>query len=166
MIAPRIETDRLVLRGHELADFDPYAGLFASTRAQYMGTLKRRHAWYSFTSDVAQWALHGFGAWAITLKTNGAFLGQVAVLKPDHFPEPELGWFLIEEAEGKGFAHEAAQEAHQFAKSELKLKTLVSYIDPKNVRSIKLAERLGAQLDAAAPKDDPNDLVYRHWGSA
>ncbi len=39
---------------------------------------------------------------------------------------------------------------------------LVSYIDPRNSRSIRLAERLGAKLDPKAAKVDPDDLVYRH----
>ena len=43
-----------------------------------------------------------------------------------------------------------------------KLKTLVSYIDPENARSIHLAERLGATIDDRARKQDPEDLVYRH----
>ncbi len=45
------------------------------------------------------------------------------------------------------------------------LRTLVSYIDPRNERSIRLAERLGARLDprAAQPEDDPC-LVFRHPG--
>lgn len=42
------------------------------------------------------------------------------------------------------------------------LKTLVSYIHPDNLSSRRLAERLGAVLDAGAARHDPHDLVYRH----
>jgi RimJ/RimL family protein N-acetyltransferase len=42
----------------------------------------------------------------------------------------------------------------------------VSYIDPGNARSIRLAERLGARLDRSAAKSDPEDLVYRHEAPA
>ena len=149
-----------------IEDFEAYAALFASARAEHMGPLKRRQAWYYFTSDVAQWALHGFGAWGIEERQTGDFLGQIAISRPDHFPETELGWFLLEGAEGKGIAFEAAQEARRFAQDQLQLKTLVSYIAPGNHRSIKLAERLGAKLDPTASADDANDLVYRHWGTA
>jgi RimJ/RimL family protein N-acetyltransferase len=31
-----------------------------------------------------------------------------------------------------------------------------------NIRSRRLAERLGARLDAEAPRIGPNDLVFRH----
>ncbi len=50
----------------------------------------------------------------------------------------------------------------KWAFEELGLKTLVSYIDPKNERSRKLAERMGAVIDPDAERHDPVDLVYRH----
>ena len=40
--------------------------------------------------------------------------------------------------------------------------TAVSYIDPQNARSIRVAERMGAKLDPDAVPMDPGDLVYRH----
>ena len=151
MNAPELHTARLTLRGHEIADFEPYAAFMASSRAAHMGQLKRRHAWYSFTSDVAQWSLLGFGAWAITDKLTHAFLGQVALLKPDHFPEPELGWFVLKEAESRGIAYEAAQAALTFATSTLNLASLVSYIAPDNSRSIQLARRAGFVFEGVSP---------------
>ena len=66
------------------------------------------------------------------------------------------------EAEGKGYAFEAAIAMRDWAFQERKLKTLVSYIDPDNSRSIRLAERLGATIDEHARPQHPDDLVYRH----
>ena len=67
-------------------------------------------------------------------------------------------------SEGKGIAYEAAHAARQDAFTRLGWNTAVSYIAPENVRSIKLAERMGAVLDpkAKAPKEDEPCLVYRH----
>lgn len=164
--APTIETQRLRLRTHRIADFDAYADVFASDRASYMGQLKRRQAWFSFCSDVAQWALFGHGAWGIERLEDGRFVGQVALLKPDHFPELELGWMLTAEGEGHGYAFEAAQIVRDYAYAEMGRDTLVSYIDPNNTRSIALAERLGALRDDTAARPDGESLeetvVYRH----
>ena len=44
----------------------------------------------------------------------------------------------------------------------LSIKGLVSYIDPENEKSQKLAERLGATRDDEAPRQAPEDLFYRH----
>ncbi|HKK98127.1 MAG TPA: N-acetyltransferase, partial [Marivita sp.] len=37
-----------------------------------------------------------------------------------------------------------------------------SYLDPKNLDSIRLAERLGCKKDHDAPTVDGSDVVYRH----
>jgi len=162
--APELTTARLTLRAHTIHDFEPYAAFFASDRAEHIGRLDRRKAWYAFCSDVAQWALHGYGAWAITDDTN-SFVGQVGILKPDEFPEPELGWLLLKDQESKGIATEAAIAARDWAFVKRGLPTLVSYIAPANIRSQKLAERLGACVDTTAVGDDPDDMVYRHPNS-
>ena len=79
----------------------------------------------------------------------------------DH--EPELGYMLRAQAEGMGYAREAAVAARAHGMQTLGLTTLVSTIDPDNSASMKLAERLGARRDrvAEAAHDDAI-LVYRH----
>lgn len=62
----------------------------------------------------------------------------------------------------KGYAYEAAVAMRDWAFQARKLETLVSYIGSENLRSIRLAERLGATLDEHARPQDPGDLVYRH----
>ncbi|ARE41110.1 acetyltransferase, GNAT family [Rhodovulum sp. P5] len=161
--APVIETARLRLRPHRIEDFEPFAALFASDRSRFIGgPLPRRRVWHGFASDVGQWGLLGFGAWGLERKMDGAFIGQVGLNKPDHFPERELGWLLFRRFEGFGYAHEAALAARDFAYGDLGFDTLVSYIDPENDRSIRLAERLGATRDSDVLGPDPGDLVYRH----
>lgn len=58
---------------------------------------------------------------------------------------------------------EAAVALRDWAFAELGLPSLVSYFDPANVRSIAVAERLGAVRDDNAPRQDPEDVVYRHY---
>ncbi len=161
--APALRTERLVLRAHRLEDFDAYATLWASDRVRHMGgSISRTQAWYAFASDVALWPLTGLGCWAIELRENGALAGQVGVQRPPHFPETELGWLVFDGFEGKGIAYEAALAARDWAYSKHGLPDLVSYIDGANTRSIAVAERLGAELDANAHGPHPDDLVYRH----
>lgn len=167
-IAPELTTERLILRAHVATDFEPYAALFASDHAHYMGKLNRRTAWYVFCSDVAQWPLFGFGAWALVLRETGALVGQVAIQHPDHFPEIEMGWFLMPDAMGQGLATEAARAARDWAFGPRGLTSLVSYIEPANTASIGVATRIGGVLDPDAPRPqgDEDDLVYRHLPEA
>jgi RimJ/RimL family protein N-acetyltransferase len=163
---PVLTTDRLTLRAPVLADFEPYAAFFASPRSNYEdGPLTRGAAWKEFASVTGQWMLRGYGAFSIEDRASGAYLGETGIFHPASYPEPELGWMVVPEAEGRGIAHEAALAVRAWAYTALGLATLVSYIAPANARSIRLAERLGAARDpdAAQPDNDPC-LVFRHPG--
>jgi len=160
---PTLKTERLTLRPHKMADFDSLAAMLATPHVKYMGgPMNRKAAWKSFCSDIAQWALLGHGAWAVERRDTGEFIGQITIIKPPHFPETEIGWVFFPQSVGNGFACEAARAALIFAFDTIKLKTLVSYIDPGNTRSIALAERLGAKLDPTALSTTDIDHVYRH----
>ena len=164
---PQLTTPRLRLRAMTRADWSDYAALMMSERARFMGgPFDQPRAWGMFCADHAQWAFFGTGALMIEEAASGACLGQVGVNAGPLFPEHELGWLVYPEAEGRGIAHEAAQALREWAREERGLPTLVSYIDADNLRSIRLAERLGAVLDPAAARPDPGDLVYRHFGEA
>jgi RimJ/RimL family protein N-acetyltransferase len=163
---PVLTTERLVLRAPELGDFAPFAAHCASDRAVFEdGPLSRAQAWREFASAVGLWALRGYGAWSITDRASGAYLGEAGIFHPAHYPEPEIGWTVMAEAEGRGIAHEAAVAVRDWVYGTLGWTTLVSYIAEGNVRSIRLAERLGAWLEpeAAQPEGEPC-LVYRHPG--
>lgn len=162
--APAIETERLRLRGPERRDWEGFCAFFLSERARYIGGAdSRRKAWQAFASEIGHWHLRGFGFWAVTVKPADDCVGLVGCWYPETWPEPEIGWTLWAEAEGRGIAYEAALAVRAHAYGPLGWTTAVSYIDHDNTRSIRLAKRLGAVLDEAAsyPEDDPC-LVYRH----
>ena len=165
LAVPVLETERLRLRAPELSDFPAYAAFFASERAVHeRGPMDERGAWREFCAALACWSLRGFGAWSATDRGTGAYFGEVGLFQPIEYPEPEIGWMVVPESEGRGVAHEAALAVRRWAYGALGLTTLVSYIAPENARSIRLAERLGAWRDREAPTIDPGDLVYRHPG--
>ena len=161
--APTLRTQRLVLRPHGAEDFETYAALMASERARHMGgPMDRQAAWRWFASDVAQWALFGHGALAVTLSGTGALAGQVVLNRLPHFPEVELGWMAFEGHEGQGLLFEAAAAFRAWALRVVRPPSLVSYVGAANARSIALARRLGAVRHDAAPRPEPGDLVFRH----
>ncbi|MEM1298020.1 MAG: GNAT family N-acetyltransferase [Pseudomonadota bacterium] len=165
MTAPMIETERLRLRPPVAADLEAYLTFIMSDRATHVGREKSRFSgWKCFAAEAGHWMLHGYGPWAVTMKGSDATVGQVGVWHPEQFPERELGWLVWEEAEGQGIAHEAATAARDYDYRVHGTQTLVSYIAKDNARSIRLAERLGAQLDPDAAPLDPGGLVYRHPG--
>lgn len=160
---PIIRTDRLLLREPILADWPSFAEVMTSDRAKHMGgPFSTGNAWGIFCHGIALWHLFGIGNLSIELRETKRCIGQIEVNQGPRFPEPELGWQIKIEAEGKGYAFEAASAMRDWVFRERKVDTLVSYIGPENARSIRLAERLGAALDVHARPQDPGDLVYRH----
>jgi Acetyltransferases, including N-acetylases of ribosomal proteins len=163
MPIPTLTTHRLTLRPPRYADFPAYATLMASPRAVHMGgPFDTFAAWGLFCHDIALWHLFGHGALMIELTETGECVGQVGINHGPLFPEKELGWLLYEGHEGNGYAFEAASALRDWAFATGGLTTLVSYIDPANVRSIAVVERLGGVPDPDAARQDPEDLVFRH----
>ncbi|CUH74819.1 GNAT family N-acetyltransferase [Tropicibacter naphthalenivorans] len=165
MPAPTLHSPRLTLRPHVMEDLEQLCDLFETDRARHMGgPIPRKAAWRWIASEVGMWDLMGHGAWGIETK-DGTFLGQIGIFQPPHFPEREIGWTLLDHAEGKGYATEAATLALHWAWDQ-GFETLVSYIAPDNDRSIALATRLGAARDDAAPlpagETTADTVVYRH----
>jgi len=163
---PALKTERLVLRATRIEDFATYAEIVCTDRGVFVGgPYSREDGWFDFIQLSSNWMLHGHGGWAVETKA-GALLGFVIIGFEPGDLEPELGFLLTAAAEGKGYANEAAGAALEFATNTLKRDTLVSYIDPKNDRSIALAGRLGAQPDGAIDADGKITLIYRYALSA
>lgn len=152
-------------------DFAPLYDLFASDRAHYMGgPVDAKQMWYWIAAEVGSWQLKGFGSWGIERNSDGAFMGQIGINQPHHFPEPELGWVLLEDYEGHGYAAEAATRARDWYWANTEAQSVVSYITPGNTRSEALATKLGAARDpdAALPEGEmpAETAVYRHRRAA
>jgi len=157
---PVLETARLRLRAPRITDFQIYARIACSPRARFLGgPMTREEAWDDFARTCSTWLWRGHGAWIMAGKADGAPLGVVVLGFEPGDQDPELGIALIQAAEGRGLALEAAQAARDYAFGSLELPRLVSYVSPDNTRSIALMERLGAQREPALLK---GDLVYRH----
>jgi RimJ/RimL family protein N-acetyltransferase len=100
--------------------------------------------------------------WMIHDKATDETYGMAGGWQPAGWPEKELAWVIWPDAAGKGYALEATHAARAYFYDSLGWDSAVSYIDPKNLDSIRLAERLGAKKDHEAATVDGNDAVYRH----
>ncbi|PWK58435.1 GNAT family N-acetyltransferase [Silicimonas algicola] len=167
---PVLETERLTLRAPVLADADNFVAFYGSERSTHVGgPLTPRAAWNFFATELGHWALRGFGMFSAVPKGSETAIAMVGHWQPVDWPEREVGWLVLDpDCEGKGIAHEAARACVDHAYRVLGWDTVVSYIDPRNARSIALARRLGAQRDddATPPMrreaDLPAALVFRH----
>ena len=165
---PVLTTERLTLRAPAGGDWPLWDAFFRSDRAIHVGggpDIDERLSWRAFGHVIGHWVMRGYGSFVFTRKGDDTALGMSGPWFPAGWPEPEIGWTVWQaDLEGKGFAYEAASGARDYAREALGWSNMVSYIDPKNARSIALAERLGAVRDdaASAPVFDTPSLIYRH----
>jgi RimJ/RimL family protein N-acetyltransferase len=162
-LVPQLSTGRTRLRAPRLGDFDAYRQIVGSERGRYVGgPMDDEAAWHDFMSLSSCWMLHGHGGWAVEERATDALLGFVILgLEPGDL-DVELGFLFLESAEGKGYAHEAARAVCDWAFRELRLKSLDSYIDEGNARSIALATQLGATDETPADWAGTGARLFRH----
>ncbi|MEM9579172.1 MAG: GNAT family N-acetyltransferase [Pseudomonadota bacterium] len=160
---PVLETRRLILRGPEAEDYPDFKATFSSYRSRFMGgPLNAYEAWMLYAAEIGHWDIRGFGMWMIHDRTTDETLGMAGGWQPAKWPEREIAWIIWPNVSGHGYALEATHAARQFFYQQRGWEGAVSYIDPKNLDSIRLAERLGAVKDPGAPTIDGSDAVYRH----
>lgn len=87
----------------------------------------------------------GLGYWTIIAKDDpGRFLGWVMLVPHNEVgPDVEIGWRLNRAAWGKGYGSEAAGLMITYASRTQSIKRIVADIHPENLRSIRLAEKIG-----------------------
>lgn len=145
---PTLETDRLILRAYRQSDFDAFSAFYETPRSRFIGgPLTRELAWRGLAAHLGHWALRGFGFWAVEERATGSYCGHVGLWHPEGWPEPEVGWVLMDHAEGRGIAREAALASRAHAYGALHWPTAISMIDPANTRSIRLAEKMDCRRE-------------------
>ena len=144
-----IETERLLLRAWQPSDEAPFAALNADPEVtRYLrGPMRRDQSDELLARIRGHWQEHGFGLYAVEVRDSGAFIGFVGLAIPSFLPEVlpavEVGWRLAREAWGNGYATEGARASLRHGFDELGLRQIISIIDPGNVASLRVAERLG-----------------------
>lgn len=162
-----IETERLVLRPPIQADFDAYAANMADPEAAHFigGVQARAVAWRGFLSLAGAWMIQGFSMFSVIEKSTGRWIGRLGPWYPEGWPGTEVGWGLVREAWGKGYAHEGAAAAMDWAFEHLGWPDVIHSINADNHPSLALARRLGSRFLRHASLPPPyQDVTVEVWG--
>jgi RimJ/RimL family protein N-acetyltransferase len=102
---------------------------------------------YLLKGPVASYAANGFGLCRIELKGNGQTAGMCGLVKRATLDDVDLGYALLPEYCGHGYAVEAGAAVLADARSRLGLQRVVAITDPRNEGSIRVLERLGFRFE-------------------
>jgi RimJ/RimL family protein N-acetyltransferase len=169
MLGPALETERLILRPPAPEDFDSWAEFMADAEAARFigGQQPRSSAWRGFCSMAGAWAMFGFGMFSVIEKSSGHWVGRLGPWVPEGWPGTEVGWGVVREAWGKGYATEGAAAAIDWAFDHLGWTEVIHCIDPENVASQRVAQRLGsANLGPTRMPAPYEDLPVDAWGQS
>ncbi|MEO7601703.1 MAG: GNAT family N-acetyltransferase [Sphingomicrobium sp.] len=169
--APRIETDRLILRPWRREDFRPYHAILRQPAVyRHFGTepMGQEECWRRMVASSGMWGMVGFGGWAAERKSDGTLVGSLSLfngwreLAPEFGDEPEMGWIFATGVHGQGLAGEACRAALDWADRMLQPTPIWAIIAPENAPSIALAERLGfAHHSETLYNNDPTLVLRR-----
>jgi RimJ/RimL family protein N-acetyltransferase len=117
---------------------------------------------YLAGGPLAHYDRHGFGLWRVSERGTGAPVGMCGLIRRDTLADVDLGYALLPEFTGKGYATEAARAVVDHARLRLSLRRLVAIVSPGNDRSIRLLERLGFAFERMMlwPPDDEEISIY------
>lgn len=86
---------------------------------------------------------HGFGMWRVETRADGTPIGMCGVMKREHLEAPDVGFALLPQYSGQGYAHEAARAVLNYAMESLGISKVSAIVLPGNTASIRLLEKLG-----------------------
>jgi RimJ/RimL family protein N-acetyltransferase len=108
----------------------------------------------------ASYRQHGFGLWRVSPLTGGPSIGVCGLLKREALPAPDLGFALLPEFYGMGYAREAAAACIQFAREQLTLDELLAICQLDNAASLGLLRGLGF-VDAETFQSDGGQTLQK-----
>lgn len=83
------------------------------------------------------------------------------LVKRETLEDIDIGFALLPEHEGKGYAYEAAAATMEYAKNVLGLKKIAGITVTYNKPSIRLLEKIGLTFDKMINMpDDKEELMY------
>ena len=104
---------------------------------------------------IASYARHGHGFWAVCLRESGQFIGRCGILHQElrAKPDKEIAYAFQRRFWGRGYATEAARAVKEAAFQLFDFPYVVSFIAPENEPSIKVALRVGMELEEVLPPE-------------
>ena len=162
------ETSRLRVRLYETTDLDVFFSLNGSPAVmRYIRDpyFSREEAKKGLEDILNNYALQpGLGKWAVVDREDPAvFMGTFAIFPIQDDVRIQLGYSLLNEYWGHGYATELVMEGLLYARDILNLQTIYAIIDPENHASRHVLEKAGFHTSGTVIRSGMTDgLLFEH----
>jgi len=89
----------------------------------------------------------GFGFYSLILKDTQQIIGIAGLVDREGIDDIDIGYGMLPEFRGKGYAFEATKAVFEYGYKDLKLDKIVAIVNPDNPGSIKLLSKLGLKFE-------------------
>ncbi len=159
-----LETARLFIRELTLADAPQFIRLNADPLVvKYTGDTSfssLEEAEQVIRTVREQYAVYGYGRWAVTLKENQEFIGWCGLKYHPNTMQTEIGFRFFQHCWNKGFATEAASACIYHGFQHLQLSHIYAHAMRENKASIKVIEKCGLKLIPGIASHCQDGLVF------
>src|SRR5262245_31146105 len=161
-----LETNRLLLRRQVIEDLDELWALYCNPEiTRYIPDAPRTR---EEAREELEWHMNGhpkypeLGLWATIYKETGKFIGRCGLLPwtIDGKQEVEVAYTIAQEYWGQGLGAEAAQGILNYGFERLNLSRLICRIEPENIASQRVAEKIGMTYEKEWQDETGPFLVY------
>ena len=160
-----LETDRLILREFNTDDATFILILLNNpTWLQFIGdrnvkTLEDAQN-YLLNGPIKSYRENGFGLSMVEIKNGNIPIGMCGLIKREALEHVDIGFALLPEYAGVGYAYEIASATMAYAKKSLRLDHIVAITSPANTRSISLLSKIGLYFEKMTRlADDEEELM-------
>lgn len=105
---------------------------------------------------------YGYGPYAMSLTKDDSLIGICGLFRRENLDDPDIGFAVLPDFCGNGYAGEAARAVVAHARDDLGIKCLTAIVSPENSASIGLIKKLGLTFDRGItmPGDDEEISLY------
>jgi ribosomal-protein-alanine N-acetyltransferase len=163
----RLTTSRLILdrvQPSDLADLARYcANAQSMAKVGVVQTTPQVAAWIE--EQVAHWEQHGFGRWVLRDRATGEFLGRGGLRRNviEGRDDVGVGYGLLPQFWGRGFATEMTREAIRLAFDLLGCDSVVAFTTCDNLPSQRVMQRCGMHYERDFLRENRPQVLYRTW---
>ncbi|MEW8993276.1 GNAT family N-acetyltransferase [Clostridium sp.] len=165
-----IETERLIIKPYCMDDIDDLYKVYSDE--EVMAYIPEGVMSYQWVKDLIKWMVEycyekntpeniiKFGTSIVDKKTKKV-IGWCGLGSLDCKPEDiEIFYGLSSEYWGQGLATEAAMAMLHYGFDTIELKRIIAVVNPDNMASKKVIEKIGMKFKGNLKVDDPNHSGY------
>lgn len=163
-----LETERCLVRETTVEDVDDFYRIYSDPSiTEYMEPLyadpEEERAYARDYIDQV-YAFYHFGIWTVVEKISGEVIGRAGICFREGFDDPELGFVIAADRQGRGLATEVCEAILRYGFQELGFERIHALVQPDNLASLRVCDKLGME-SLGRVNSQGQEYVARVWNA-